>query len=341
MGDAAERYVDLAAIGTIADVMPLIGENRTIAKRGLAKMASTEWKGLHFLKKSANIKNEQLSELDSTAIGFRIGPRINAAGRLEDPYMSLQALISDSDDVSKIVERLNEINLRRQEMVRDIIENLEYDENEKIILLTGKWPKGVLGLIAGRITERTGRPSIVMAEKEGVLTGSARSPEFFDITGALKAMDELLSEYGGHRKAAGLSLKKEMYGDFEKNIKQFISPMEIPMPSLEIDCSLSPNEMGIDLLDQVSILKPFGEANPAPQFVLEGVKIQGIKRVGAEGDHLKLRGSFGRKNFSGIMFRAPRELDAMNLSDISVVGQIQKDDYSKEGYSFVINDLKI
>jgi len=338
IGDA-QNYIDLAAIGTIADVVPLTYENRTIASLGLKQMAKTKWPGLKALKRVAQVNNTDLLDLDSDAVGYRIGPRINAAGRLSDPYLSLQLLISDDEKAEKLAQQLNQINTQRQEFVRKILEDLEYDENQKIIFAVGDWPKGVLGLIAGRITEETNKPSIAMAEKEGIMTGSARSPEYFDITKALKQADKFLKEYGGHRKAAGLNLKEKNYSKFQEELIKTIDPIEIPPRKLQIDCELTPEEFTPETISKLEELKPFGEGNPAPCFLLRDVHLTEVKKVGASENHLKLRGKFGDKSFSGIKFNVPEA--ELTTSEISLAAKIKKDNYAKEGYSFLIEDIKV
>ncbi len=340
LGEKAQNYIDLAAIGTIADIVPLIGENRAIAKAGLQKLAKTEWPGLRALKRNAQIYDQDLLELDSDLIGYRIGPRINAAGRIDTPYLAAQLLISDEKNISDLAMQIENLNKQRQELVKDVLTDLSYDEDSKIIFVIGEWPKGILGLIAGRISEQSGRPVIAMAEKDGVLTGSARSHEYFHITEALKELDEILEEYGGHRKAAGLSLKRENADILQRELKSMMNAVKIPPKKLKIDCEITPQELSQSFLQALDALKPFGEGNEPPVFLMKNIEIIDIKMVGTEENHMKLSCKFGNKQISGIKFNAKNEIPRELTKRANIAGKLKKDSYAKTGYSLLISDVE-
>ncbi len=340
LGDEAEKYIDLAAIGTIADVVPLTGENRVIATKGLKKMAETSWPGLEALIKVSQIDKKDFLELDSHTVGYRIGPRLNASGRLGDPYLSLKILISDDEKVMSMVEQLNQINIDRQDLVRGILNDLKYDKNDSIIVIKGDWPKGVLGLISGRITEETGKPSVVLMEDGDMLTGSARSPEFFHITEAFQKLDEYLEEYGGHRKAAGLTFKKENFEIFSSKLKKMLSLDEIPPKTLKIDAQVEPSELGKDFYEKLESLKPYGEANAQPILKFENVLITKARIVGQKQNHLSIEGKFGQKDIKGILFNVPAEVDIAGKT-VSIAAKIKKDTFAPDGYGLQVEDVMV
>ncbi|MBU1019324.1 MAG: single-stranded-DNA-specific exonuclease RecJ [Patescibacteria group bacterium] len=338
LGEEAYKYLDLAAIGTIADIVPLYGENRTIARLGLRQMARTKWSGLRALKKISQVKKEDLRGMESEMVGYRIAPRLNAAGRLYDPYIALQLLISDNGE--RFAEKLDEINKERQGLVNDIIKNLKYDQKEKIIFLEGDWPQGVSGLISGRITEESYKPSLVMTRKNGLLTGSARSPEYFDITEGLKAASDLLEEYGGHAQAAGFTLKKENLEAFRKRISS--AKINMKPRQLKIDCSINPEDLQPKFYKNLNKLKPFGEKNEKPIFLLEDILIKEARNIGAEKNHIRLKGVFGSKMIAAVKFNTG-QLDIADLVDkkVSLAASIIKDIYSQTGYGLMIEDIKV
>jgi len=340
LGTEAEKYLDLAAIGTVADIVPMLSENRAITRIGMQKMVHTKWPGLAALKKIAQIREEDLMSLDSDLIGYKLGPRINAAGRMDSPYISAQLLISDDNDVGMLAEKLDSINRQRQELVGGIMDDLLYDGNDKIIFVIGAWPKGVLGLIAGRISEKSGRPAIAMSEKDGILTGSARSHEYFHITEAFKKVDSLLEEYGGHKKAAGLRMQSKNLDHFKAELQGLMQDIDIPPRKLVIDCALTPGELNYDLVQDLERLKPFGEQNPHPEFLLKGFNVKNTKMVGGDGKHLKIHGEFGGTELSAIRFNSPATEQEIR-GTVQIAGKIKKDSYSKEGYSLFLSDIEL
>ena len=337
MTEDSYKYLDLASIGTIADLVPLIGENRSIARKGLKQMAKSFWRGLNALKNTANISEFDLKNMDGDMIGYRLAPRINAAGRIKSPYTALHLLISDDEKVEELAIELNDLNVQRQDLVKKIISEIEYDESEKIIFVTGEWQKGVLGLIAGKLGEITNKPVLAMTEKDGVLTGSARSPSYFDITKALKGADKLLKEYGGHKKAAGFGVEQKNFKKFKEVLLEQISTVEIPAKKLILDCELTEENLGLDLVSEIEKFKPFGEENAHPKFLIKGVKVQEVKMVGSDSSHLKLIGSLGRKRISGIKFKAGSTAPFKGV--ISIAGSLKKDSYSPDGWGVMIEDL--
>ena len=340
LGEKAHKYIDLAAIGTIADIVPLYGENRTIARLGLKQMARTKWKGITALKEVPQVKSEDLRKLEGDLIGYRMAPRLNAAGRLSDPYISLQLLISDTDKTTDFAKKLDEINRERQELVKSVIEKITYNPEDKIILVAGKWPQGISGLIAGKITEEHHKPCLALTENEDMLVGSARSPEYFDITEGLKKIGDLLEEYGGHAQAAGFTIKKENLGIFKEKL---LSLKIKPTPKrLLIDCEITGEEYGDDLYKSLQQLKPFGEKNEKPLFLLDKIFVKEARNIGADKNHIRIKGVFGKKIITAVKFNTG-SLDISDLTgkEISLVASLIKDNFGPAGYSLMIQDLKV
>ncbi|KKT02552.1 MAG: exonuclease RecJ, single-stranded-DNA-specific exonuclease [Candidatus Peregrinibacteria bacterium GW2011_GWF2_43_17] len=331
--DPLENYFDLAAIGTIADVMPLTGENRAIARKGLRQMSETSWSGLAALIKVSDVKKEDLINMESATVGYRLAPRLNAAGRISDPYISIKLLTTD--DLAKtqeISQKLNDLNLERQASIKEILENIKYNADSDIIFAEGKWPKGLLGLIAGRISEKENRPVLAMSKSDGVVTGSARSPKYFDITAGLTRQHRFLKHYGGHKKAAGFSLQVDNLDSFKNAFLSDASKIEIEDKKIEVDCELDPKENLNELVSNLGKLRPFGEGNYEPKVLLRKLTIIESKKVGGE-KHLKLRCKFGGKELSFIKFN--NNLNVEKGDKIDTVCRI-----NGGGDSLVVEDLK-
>lgn len=330
--DQLENYFDLAAIGTIADVVPLTGENRAIARKGLRQMAKTSWPGLSALIRVSDVKYEDLVGLESSVVGYRLAPRLNAAGRILDPYISIKLLVTDDlKKTQEISRKLNDLNLERRNLIKKILENIKYNANSNIIFAEGKWPKGLLGLIAGKISEKENKPVLAMSKHNEVVTGSARSPKYFDITTHLTRQHKFLKHYGGHKKAAGFSLPAENLESFKQALTLDASETQIENKKIEIDCEIAPGENLNNLAANLSKLKPFGEGNSEPKVLLRELTIIEAKKVGSTEKHLKLRCKFGSKEISCIKFN--NELEIVKGNKIDAVCRIN-------GKDLVAEDLK-
>ncbi len=304
--------IDLASLGTVADLGPLTGENRFIVKKGLEVLAQTKWVGLKKIMNIALVKESD--ELDTNTIGFRIAPRINAAGRIGDPYIALSLLLeeSENDKVNLLGSRLENLNIERQQMtesaLNEAIESLQMDHNDPPILIAEHpdWHVGILGLIASKLAEKYGRPAIIMQDFGDMLVASGRSPGYFNITEALEFCKEYLVSYGGHAQAAGFNLKKENLINFRAKLYQYaLQKMQNidTKPVLEIDCELSENEMHLDFLTEIEQLKPFGIANKTPTFLIHKVEPLFIDQVGKAKEHLKFSIKSENKNIDVIAFQ--------------------------------------
>ncbi|MBI2841950.1 MAG: single-stranded-DNA-specific exonuclease RecJ [Armatimonadetes bacterium] len=294
-----EKYLDLAALGTIADVMPLVDENRIIARFGLEAIGNSRKIGLQAMLKRAGLAGRRIT---SHTVGFVLGPRINAVGRMDDAAIALQLLITnDEAEAEELVEVLEQHNQNRQEVQSKIfdeaIAQLEQRDLESLraIVLSGEdWNSGVVGIVANKVVEQFGRPAILLSvdPKSGLASGSARSIECFNMIDALGECRDLLIRAGGHAFAAGLSLKTDRLSEFESKLNELafrlISPEDL-VPRIAIDCQLDPQEVSWELLKDIRRLEPFGAGNPEPVFATSGLEVTESRRVGSDGSHLKLR----------------------------------------------------
>ena len=287
------RYIDLATLGTIADLGPLQGENRVIVKQGLKKMRNTEWDGLRHLLEICNIDPE--IEIESNHVGFRIAPRINAAGRLDSPYYALKLFLSEGGKSKKFAEKLEKINKERQRLTEEILHEAEIIakkqlKKEKILIAYHpNWKSGLVGIIAGRLSSNHSMPVIIMEERNDHYIGSARGPEYFDLVEALKNCEKYLENFGGHTQAAGFTLAKENLPNFihcmQSYARQCLKETNTE-PVIEIDTELKHQNINQALIDQIETLSPFGHKNTRPLFMLKGAYLKDLKRVGQDRNHL-------------------------------------------------------
>lgn len=296
---------DLASLGTVADCVPLIGENRSLVKLGLEQMKQTKWDGLKLILQNAGSWEKELS---TQTIGFQIGPRLNASGRLDSPYWGLQALIASAESAPEKCMKLEALNRERQDMMGKIMEEAEAALNleEPLLMVAGPWSSGVVGLVAGRLQEKYGKPTFVMEDRGETLVGSARSLPGFHCVDALKTVEDLLDAFGGHEQAAGFHLKKENYSSLRQRLMAHAEHLFAAKPlehTLWIDLSLQGTDLTLANYERIASFEPFGVGNEAPLFVLENLEILRVKPVGREAKHLKFEGKASGVSFEGIAFQ--------------------------------------
>jgi single-stranded-DNA-specific exonuclease len=303
-------WLDLVALGTIADVVPLIGQNRTYAFYGLKKLENSRRPGIAALKKVAGIKDT----VNCGQVGFRLAPRLNAAGRMESAVPGVDLLLSNSaDECAVIADELNTANAERQAVERGILEQAvamvdgggNYPACRSIVLASREWHQGVIGIVASRLVERYHRPTILIAiDEEGNAKGSGRSIPGFHLLEALTACPGQLDRFGGHRYAAGVALKAGSTGTFaaafETAALQIFGDREL-VPSLDIDCDVCPAEVDLALVHELKRMEPFGAGNPEPTLMMRRVTVV-ERRIVGDG-HLKLKLSAGGQLFNAIAFR--------------------------------------
>ena len=287
---------DLAAVGTVADVMPLTGENRTIVKAGLRQLQNTDRPGFCALLEEVGLAGKPVT---AENISYAIAPRINAAGRMDSAVTALQlVLCEDEDRAVELAHKLSDINIQRQETEMEIVkaaqELLDAEPErleDRVILLWGRdWHPGVIGIVASRLVEKTGRPVIVVSvDEHGEGKGSGRSVEGFSLFQAVCACGDLMERYGGHPMAAGITLKAENVPLFRERINQYAAKTcpEMPAQVLRIDCKLNPAALSVAMVESLRRLEPFGNGNPQPVFGLYNMNLCDISAVGG-GGHLRL-----------------------------------------------------
>jgi len=295
-----QKFLDLVACGTVADVMPLMGENRVFASFGLKQLATTRKVGLRALLDGAGIKTDK--PLSAEAVGFGIGPRINAVGRLDDAAVALDLMLTgDPEEARLLVEKLNAFNVERQQAQRRILEeaklivaNLDLDKTKVLVIASPGWNAGVVGIVAGKLVETYGRPAIVIGvnDEETHGKGSARSIPGFDMFQGIQLCRDLLQSCGGHEMAAGLSLSMENLEDFQEKINAHARATmsdEDFVPRLAHDGTIDPSALSLDLLEEWARFAPFGQANPEPKFASRNLLICDARRIGKDMTHLKMR----------------------------------------------------
>lgn len=309
-GDYSEilnDYADIIAIGTVADVVDLKDENRAIVKYGVAKINTNPCNGVNALRQIAGVSDKPLGAVGVT---YSLAPRINAAGRIESAETALKLLICDDlKDALSLAEQVDICNRKRHdfedEIMKAAVAHIESNEQlkfSKVIVVCGEnWHHGVIGIVAARITEKYGRPSIVITFEGDEGTGSARSIDGFSVYDAIKSCEDMLTHFGGHTMAAGLGIKRENVENFFVKINEYAETVENIVPTLTLDCKLNPAYINAALVESLETLEPFGAGNPQPLFGIFGVRLSGIHPVG-EGKHLRLSFSKANTQFTAMKF---------------------------------------
>ncbi|MCF6239895.1 MAG: single-stranded-DNA-specific exonuclease RecJ [Bacteroidales bacterium] len=291
-------YLDIVAISIASDIVPITGENRVLAYYGLKELNRTKREGLKAIIEVAGLKDKKIIISDCV---FKIGPRINAAGRIESGRSAVKLLISDDKEPAEQFSKdINDFNVTRQgldksitqEALQMIEDNKEWKLHKATILYKEDWHKGVVGIVASRIIEHYYKPTIVLTKSKGMASGSARSVDGFDLYAAIDACSDLLESFGGHKHAAGLSIKIENIDKFRLRFNKVVSSMitaEQQIPKIEIDAKLSFKEITPNFFNVIRQFAPFGPGNMTPVYVTENVMDTGFSRaVGADKSHLQL-----------------------------------------------------
>ena len=294
-GSVLEEYADLAALGTVADVVPVLGENRTIVKAGLNILSRGGRAGVDALLEQSGMEGKAAT---ATSLAFTVIPRINATGRMGAPERAVRLLTCDSqEEAQPLSAEICEDNERRREVETEIAkEAMERIESEgsllysRVIVVDGKgWHHGVIGIVASRITERFGKPCVVISVDGNMAKGSGRSVEGFSLFQAVCACGDLMERYGGHPMAAGVTLKAENVPLFRERINQYAAQVcpEMPAQVLSIDCKLNPAALSPEMPQSLEPLEPYGSGNPQPLFGLYNMELRQVVPVGG-GNHLRL-----------------------------------------------------
>ncbi|MDD2716935.1 MAG: single-stranded-DNA-specific exonuclease RecJ, partial [Candidatus Wallbacteria bacterium] len=289
--------LDLVALGTIADIVPLTGENRIIARYGLKKLKKTDNVGV-----SALIKISGLSpgDIDSSDVAFIMAPRINACGRIDDPKLAVRLLTTENkEEAAFLARRLDEINRRRQKIELDIMREAEQIiikdnlQNEAGLVLYSKdWHAGVIGIVTSKLKEKFYRPVVLISFDSEIGRASARSIDGFPLHRELSLCSDLLEKFGGHEMAAGFTIKRENIETFKTKFQELVAERlggEVPFPNLQVDSELDFNEINEELIQSLEALAPFGMKNQQPVFVTNDISVLESSLVGNNKKHLKLR----------------------------------------------------
>ena len=307
------RYCALAAIGTVADVMRMEGENRAIVSCGLDSLDHTDFVGIHALLKEAGLAGKPVTSIQ---IGFVLSPRINAAGRMGAADLAADLLQeTDPARAELLAKQLCDLNRERQAVEQSIcadavsqIERLRPEERNALVLSSADWHQGVVGIVASRLSEKYAAPSFMIHLKDGSGKGSCRSYGGFNLFAALESCSDLLDGFGGHELAAGFTIPEENIDAFRQRMNRCVkaaSGREKPVSCLEVDTAISnPSDMTLEQVEHLSQLEPYGSGNPRPVFALLGATVDSVQPVG-QGRHLKLRLSKGTSRFDAIFFSVP------------------------------------
>lgn len=315
---------DLAAVGTVADVMPLTGENRTLVKSGLRQLQNTDRPGLEALLEEVGLAGRPIT---AENISYAIAPRINAAGRMDSAVTALQlVLCEDPDRAEELAHKLNEINVKRQETELEIfkaaqvlLEQQPERLEDRVMLLWGRdWHPGVIGIVASRLVERTGRPVIVVTvDEHGECKGSGRSVPGFNLHACIGSCADLLIRYGGHAMAAGLSVREENLPELRRRLNEWAT-RECPVlhtAPLECDLPIHLDRVTVDSVRRIDALAPFGAENPTPVFLLQSAVVDGVYPV-SEGRHSRLRLRQGNASVYAVWFGMPPEQLPYTMGDV-------------------------
>ena len=286
------KYLDIVCLGTVADIVPLIDENRIIVNYGLMLVRQTKNIGLKAL-----IEVSGYDYVDSTSISFGLAPRINACGRMGKAEIALKLLLTSSVEEAKLIaDSLNKLNKERQDVekriINEAIEMIERDklyENDIIVVGNENWHHGVIGIVSSKITDLYYKPSILISFEGDLGKGSGRSIDGFDLHEALTECSEFLDKFGGHEMAIGLSLKKQNYENFKKKLMKVTSEKidKDAIPSIKIDAVVSAKEINYNIFDDMKLLEPYGESNPSPLFASKNLKVESVRLLSND-KHLKL-----------------------------------------------------
>lgn len=331
-----ERGLDLVALSTVTDIMPLRDVNRVFVALGLKQMRNETRPGLSALAKVAKINPK---EIEAYHLGFVIGPRINAAGRIGDPIEALRLLVSDnSQNGLKRAAKLNALNSKRQSMTEEILEEsrnqLSQIEDDLLYFINGDgWAEGIIGLVAGKITEEFGRPTIVATVNENEARGSARSFGGLNITAALDQFADNLLKYGGHAQAAGFSLDPSKLEEFKKQLVGYVNENfteEDFIQEIKPDLIADSGDLTVELADKLDLLKPFGYGNKTPLLMLKQMVITNIFPMGADKNHVKLTLKGNDIGFTtAIMFNCKEDIAKLQLDDvIDLLGNISINEWN-------------
>ena len=346
--DLLEAYSDLAAIGTIGDIVPLTGENRTLIRAGLERLSQSDRPGVQALLENAGIAGKALT---STNVAFTLVPRINATGRMGAPERAVRLLISGYEEEAEVLsEEICADNEERRRVEAEIAEAAFVDieakgyMKDRVVVVDGEnWHHGVIGIVASRVTERCGKPCMIISRGETEAKGSGRSIEGFSLFEAICACGDLLIKFGGHPMAAGITLKPENIEAFRKRINQYAAEHfpQMPTQTVTLDCKLNPAALSVSMAQSLTQLEPFGNGNPQPVFGLFNMELSNVTPVGG-GGHLRLTLEKNGAGITAMRFNTkPEELPYHIGDKIDLAVQLEAREFrGQPSLTVIVRDMK-
>lgn len=345
----ADEWLDLAALGTVADVMPLTGENRTIVKLGLANLNEMQRPGIAALLQLAKIS---VDKLDAKTIGFQIAPRLNAIGRMDDAKLGVQLLLAEAEKPAlELAQTIDQANQERKKLVESIAEAaLEQAQNQfysdSVLVLMGEnWHEGVLGIVAARILEATGKPTIVLNQTGTIAKGSGRLLAAFDLFSAMDPHRDLYLSFGGHALAAGMTISVDQVPTVRKMLNEAAVEQAFDYQQKKVITlagNINSRNFNSDFYEQLQLLGPFGEGNPEPVFALELDGVQNVKTM-SEGKHLRFTGMDKRQLIPVVAWQKgalANELQG-HFKKMTVVGTLDQNTYrGSTSYQLMVKDIE-
>lgn len=346
--DLLEAYSDLAAIGTIGDIVPLTGENRTLIRAGLERLSQSDRPGVQALLENAGIAGKALT---STNVAFTLVPRINATGRMGAPERAVRLLISGYEEEAEVLsEEICADNEERRRVEAEIAEAAFADieakgyMKDRVVVVDGEnWHHGVIGIVASRVTERCSKPCMIISRGETEAKGSGRSIEGFSLFEAICACGDLLIKFGGHPMAAGITLKPENIEAFRKRINQYAAEHfpQMPTQTVTLDCKLNPAALSVSMAQSLTQLEPFGNGNPQPVFGLFNMELSNVTPVGG-GGHLRLTLEKNGAVITAMRFNTkPEELPYHIGDKIDLAVQLEAREFrGQPSLTVIVRDMK-
>ena len=340
------KYLDIVAIGTISDIVPLVDENRIISKYGLIELSKTKNVGLKALLNIVNSK-----QIDSVMVSFGIAPRINACGRMGKASVAVELLLEkDEENAKELALKLDKLNSMRQHVEKEIFEEaLNMIEKNKlanknsIVLYSPKWHNGVIGIVASRLVNMYYKPVILLTKEQNVIRGSGRCQSGFSLYDTLTECAELLIQFGGHELAAGLSIEEENINKFVEKFEEIVTKnaQNIEEQVIDIDAQIFREDLNINLIKDIRTLKPYGQSNKEPIFVYKNLKIQSVRTL-KDDKHLKFTLQDGKALIDAVAFSQGDRRDEIKIGDkIDVVCSVELNSYNTpKTIQLIIQDFK-